>query len=313
MACCCSHRGSAGYTRVACIYCCTKSFFRCCRKQVVSASAPFVQPGDYAGWPGWDWSDDSALREKLAGLEDGDVLLMCCRHSYGEFARVLANSKWDHVAVVVRHRPRAGVDSRRTSKNLDALAAKYPGVEGYHQVSDPSLDRDFDTSESTGNPLQDVEIFESTGDGVHVYSLVSRLRDDPKYFERYAIIALRKLECERSPDKLAALDDVINMFRGLPFEQDRETLKRAVTRGGSKGRDVSTLFCAELVAESLQALGVLSLERNSNDYLPCDFSTENPRFQVKLQPGATLEPEVIIKSTPEPGRKQKKLKRVDTE
>merc|ERR1712217_510483 len=67
-------------------------------------------------------------------------------------------------------------------------------------------------------------------------------------------------------------------------------------RHGSKERNVSTVYCAELCAELLQAMGVLALDRHSNDYLPCDFSTEHPKYSIKLSDGASLQPELIIKA-----------------
>merc|ERR1711941_239778 len=119
----------------------------------------------------------------------------------------------------------------------------------------------------TGDPLDDVELFEATGDGVHVYNLVGRLRDDPKMNKRYVTIALRKLVCQRTPEMLDAIDDAIAEFRGLPFEQDREALQKALLRKRGS-RDVSSIYCAELTAECLQAIGVLSCDRASNEYLP---------------------------------------------
>lgn len=260
-------------------------------------AAPIVTPDDYPGWPGWDWHDEAQLQKNLVGLEDGDLLLMCCKHSYGEWARVLADTKWDHVAIVVRHRPRkTKVAETEEFKRMSQLRAKFPGVDEYHKVSDENVDRDYDVSEPTGNPLLDTEIFESTGDGVHIYNLVSRLRDDPKFASRYETIALRKLNCTRTPEMLEALDEIIAAYRGLPFEQNREELKAALFRRASADRDTRSMFCAELNAECLQAMKVLSDERHSNGYLSCDFSSENPVYGVKVTNGASLSAEVIIKA-----------------
>ena len=68
---------------------------------------------------------------------------------------------------------------------------------------------------------------------------------------------------------------------------------------GKNTKDLTTLFCAELIAETLMMCGLLEDEtvsgKPSNEYTPKDFSTEetDPKA-VPLLKGATLEDEVMI-------------------
>merc|ERR1712216_346323 len=230
------------------------------------------------------------LRQRLGELEDGDILLCCSSHSYGEYARVLAKSKFDHVAVVVRHRPRLRPQDRRDhAKEFE----QWPKLQSYHKVSQPDRDRDYDASAPTGDPLDDLELLESTGDGVHVYNLVSRLRDDTTIAERYKVIALRKIKVQRTAAMLAGLDEFIAAVRDTPFEQNRDELQAAVMRDRTLEEDWSSMFCAEVAAEALQQMGLVSEERHSNEYLPCDFSSENDTYGLVLCQGELLNEEII--------------------
>eukprot|EP00697_Spironema_sp_BW2_P003313 gnl/Spiro4/14428_TR7773_c0_g1_i2.p4 gnl/Spiro4/14428_TR7773_c0_g1~~gnl/Spiro4/14428_TR7773_c0_g1_i2.p4 ORF type:complete len:112 (-),score=21.34 gnl/Spiro4/14428_TR7773_c0_g1_i2:142-477(-) len=91
----------------------------------------------------------------------------------------------------------------------------------------------------------------------------------------------------------------VDTVKGNPYEATRYELRDSILRTPSLGEDWTTMFCAELVAEFLQQLGVLSEERHSNNYIPTDFSAvEHPHFSVVLERDYTLGPYEIIK-TPE--------------
>ena len=56
-------------------------------------------------------------------------------------------------------------------------------------------------------------------------------------------------------------------------------------------------FCAEVCAAMYQQMGILNETTETNNFMPCDFSSEAPgRYAVKLLNGAYLDDEEIIKA-----------------
>ena len=45
-------------------------------------------------------------------------------------------------------------------------------------------------------------------------------------------------------------------------------------RRTNREKNLSSIFCGELTAECLQNMEALATDRLPNEYLPCDFSTE---------------------------------------
>lgn len=300
--CSCCREGEAGSCRVACLHC-AGSISRPVKRQVTKLAAPSVKEGDYPGWPGWNWKNDDKLREQFQQLQTGDLLLMCSTHPYGEWARALAKTKWDHVAMIVRHRPRVQAEVRCNEADFE----KWPKCRKYHQPSSHERDRDYDFSEPSGDPLRDLEVFETTGQGCHVYTLLHRLRDDPEISKRYSRVAIRPVKVQRTEEMLESVEEFIASVRNTPFEQNQEELRQCIMRQKTAGEDLSTLFCAEMVAACYQKMGIMSQERSSNEFLPCDFSSENAKWGACLIGGAEWGPEEIIKA---PGGWRDSLRRL---
>jgi hypothetical protein len=91
--------------------------------------------------------------------------------------------------------------------------------------------------------------------------------------------AVRQLQ-GLSEERRAAADDGLNKvmqeLEGRPFEQN---LKEFVLAGydgpfGQNASDLTSLFCAELVAEALQRSGILLPQLPSNEYTPADFGDD---------------------------------------
>lgn len=105
----------------------------------------------------------------------------------------------------------------------------------------------------------------------------SGVRLTPLKPQLYGHVAVRRLNgVERSPELLNAFLQIRQELDGRPFEQSWLEFIRAGYDGpfGQNTRDISSLFCAELVAETLQQLGILGTEQPSNEFTPRDFSDE---------------------------------------
>jgi hypothetical protein len=82
-----------------------------------------------------------------------------------------------------------------------------------------------------------------------------------------------------------------------PYERSELELLKAAYEGPlgqSKGEDLSSLFCSELVAEGYQAMELLPEWPKglpSNEYIPLDFSE---RRALKLLKGYALGPEIQL-------------------
>jgi hypothetical protein len=103
---------------------------------------------------------------------------------------------------------------------------------------------------------------------------------------------IRPLAVERTAAMRAALLAFYEEVRGQPYEQSRLQLLRA-NLGRNRKKDLSSLFCSELVAEAYQRMGLLPPKPPSNDYTPNDFSSQRKK-PLPLQLGATLGPEVLV-------------------
>jgi hypothetical protein len=80
-----------------------------------------------------------------------------------------------------------------------------------------------------------------------------------------------------------------------PYEKNKIELIKAAYDGpmGDNDKNLSSLFCSELVAEAYQCLGLLSAEPPSNEYTPKDFAEE---ANLELLGGASLGKEIPLLS-----------------
>jgi hypothetical protein len=107
-------------------------------------------------------------------------------------------------------------------------------------------------------------------------------------------IAIRQLEgVAFDSGNIKELMQLRRELTGREYEQDRIELIKAAYDGpfGHNEEDLSSLFCSELVAEAYQQLGLVTKEKNSNEYTPADFSEKRGLRLLK----GWLGPEVIIK------------------
>lgn len=109
-------------------------------------------------------------------------------------------------------------------------------------------------------------------------------------------MAVRRMTANRTPDMFDKLMAVRAELDGRPFERSWMEFFLAGYDGpfGHNTRDLTTLFCAELVAETLQQVGLLDPAKSSNEFTPRDFSEET-RAPLALLQGATLGEETFLK------------------
>lgn len=196
----------------------------------------------------------TTVRDKL---ETGDLILFSGKGGTSTGIKWLTNSKWSHVAMVVR---------------LD----------------------DWDTlllwEATTLMDLKDV-LTGKCRQGVQLVTLSDRIASYD------GEVSVRFLDVKRTPKMKRALVELRQELRGRKYETRKIELLRAAYDGplGENSSDLSSLFCSELIAESYQRMGLLpsgSKALPSNEYTPRDFSDKGTRMELLL--GATLSPELQI-------------------
>ncbi len=130
--------------------------------------------------------------------------------------------------------------------------------------------------------------------GVQLVSFSDRL----KSYDGEA--SIRKLDVQRTAQMQNSLIELRAELKDRPYEQDKVELLKAAYDGplGDNTKDLSSLFCSELIAETYQRMGLLPTGPDalpSNEYLPKDFSEEGER--LALQGNASLGPEISLSYT----------------
>lgn len=107
-------------------------------------------------------------------------------------------------------------------------------------------------------------------------------------------VAVRLLRGIRTPAMYETLMKVRKFLDGRPFESNWLEFFKAGYDGpfGENTRDLSTLFCAELVAETLQQVGVLNHYTSSNEFTPADFDSRE--LVVKLCNGFYYDNSILV-------------------
>jgi len=114
-----------------------------------------------------------------------------------------------------------------------------------------------------------VMLYESTPrTGVHLASMSEVVRG---YKGK---MALRRLTPPITPGMHASLAEVRAMLAHRPYERSESELARAALDFilPRNHRDVSSIFCSELVAECYRGMGLLTWRRPPNEYTPSDFA-----------------------------------------
>jgi hypothetical protein len=197
------------------------------------------------------------LREVAPLLDTGDVVLFGGSSALCMRLKRLLRSQWSHVAMIIR------VKGERRPLLWEAVG---------------STDMvDLATGEAE--------------DGVRLVSFphwVSLYHEDT---------VVRRLAVRRSQAMLRALDKFRREMMGRPYDRSQREMLRAAydgfVLGKSRREDLSSVYCAELVAAAYQRMGLLPDDPPSNEYTPKDFSTER-RTPLPLRRGAALGEEVRV-------------------
>lgn len=207
-------------------------------------------------------------------LRTGDVFLAHGDSAISEVVELIEWGMWSHSGMVIR--------------------ASDIGLHG--------LPRDVLLWESTRSTnLPDVVTGSHKNDPAHpggtlLVDLESRLEYDISIGE--TPVCFRSLQAERTPEMLASLADVLDSeIRSAYFPTD---LVFGINwfKGHELNRpphDFSSFFCSELLAYTLQHIGILGTDYVPNWYEPTTFSVEHTG-PLPFLAGASLGPEVWVTS-----------------
>lgn len=192
-------------------------------------------------------------------LKTGDIVLFSGKGGISHGIKLVTNSKWSHVGMVLRL--------------PDSKAA-------------------FLWESTTLSNLKDA-IDGKAKRGVQLVLLSDRLQ---KYDGEAAIRRLQNYEVEINEYK--NLMELREKLRNRPYEKDKLELIKAAYDGplGHNEEDLSSLFCSELVAEAYQEVGLLQKPPSglpSNEFTPKDFAEKRG---LVLESGASLGQEISIES-----------------
>ena len=133
------------------------------------------------------------------------------------------------------------------------------------------------------------DIYHKKRKGVQIVQLSERLKG---YKGKVVVRMLHDFEFGEEQEKILA--DLRKEVNNAPYEKNWLSLaKSALDKtfvGKNKKKDLSSLFCSELVAEAYMRLGLIEDNQVSSEYTPADFSEKE---DIKLLKGV-LGPEVII-------------------
>ena len=148
-----------------------------------------------------------------------------------------------------------------------------------------------------------LQILEATGEGVHAYPLVSRLRG--YYIAGYVkAIGIRRLQMRASEgsrqwkEKVAALRSFLKEVVGKPYSLNpKKFLPAAKTDTSSRARRGSIqqgYFCSELAAAVLKHLSAIEIDQHrSSHFWPAAFE-DGGEIEAGLAKGAKLAETVLL-------------------
>ena len=199
----------------------------------------------------------SKYKEIRDVLKTGDIVLFSGQGGISTAIKVFSKSKWSHIGIVVK------------SKELNTV---------------------FLLESTTLNNVTDVET-QSYKKGVQIVDLSTRV-------EKFdGSISVKLLNKELSEDQLK----IINLFReeikNRPYERSEAELIKSLVDIGKfteNEKDLSSIFCSELVAEALMRVSVIKSDLPSNEYIPKDFS-DGGFFETKMINNFSYSKEIKIK------------------
>jgi cAMP-dependent protein kinase regulator len=270
-------------------------------------------------------NEKDALFELPPGLDSGDVVLFnrrCMSMSpqgaaLCAVAKLLSNSRWDHVGIVVRH---------PTSKDLLFLEADFGGVKLR------SLTERVRRSKSNEIAVRKLSIVRTDAMRAKLYAFASRMLGRPYEIgtadflmarvadpysksdrdRRHALLVEKRAAVHEIDRELRSVTLTPTSRRVLSVERARVVKliadlesaliqelgapNSAVQNAASKD-DLSRVFCSELVAAAYQDIGLLDSYPLAGGYNPKDFSSEqmNPPG-LHLLKGARLSRELFMRS-----------------
>ena len=137
----------------------------------------------------------------------------------------------------------------------------------------------------------ELQVLEASVDGVTHFDLewVCDACSWAKRAEKFNCICIRRLLVRGAPldtQRRYKLRQYAQSVLGRAYEENPLTIVQSYL--GIRGADdQSTLFCSELVAGALKAMGLLPASRAASDFLPSDF-THRWRHRLPLCGGAKL-------------------------
>jgi hypothetical protein len=194
------------------------------------------------------------IREEL---NTGDVVLFAGKGFVSGIVKFFSRSKWSHVGIIVK------------SNDLNmVLIWESTGL---------SKVKDMDTGE--------IRI------GVQTVTLSDRL-DEYK-----GEVWVRQYDGRVTKKMIGILAEFRRESKGKPYEKNYWQLAKSLLDFSwlrPNKRDVSSLFCSELVAESLQRMGLMTNDLPSNEFTPRDFEDGGP-FEKYWAKGVTFKKAVQLK------------------
>ena len=174
----------------------------------------------------------------LPPLKTGDLLLFSGKGNIPRVIKAVTLNRWSHVGIVIST-PESSEPLLYESTHCNKLKCRYTGV--HHS-------------------------------GVQLFSFNDR-------YEMYpGKVAVRQLQgLELNETDYSAIKNTMELLKGKHFEVSKRQLLKAAYDGpmGQNERDLSTVFCSELVAEVLMALAMLDANDGpSNEYVPADFASK---------------------------------------
>ena len=189
-------------------------------------------------------------------LKTGDLVLYSARGAFSDVIKYGTLSKFSHVGMVMR------------IPEYDFLT-----------IWESTMPSNIDNLESSP-PRMGVQLV-PLSDRVHKYS---------------GDIAVRQLKGASLPTgTLLKLMELRKQLRSKSYKHEKVQLLKSANDGpfGHNHKDLSAIFCSELVAEAYQCLGLLTDEKSSNEYTPADFSEKKMR---KLNGHFFLSDEMLVKN-----------------
>lgn len=86
-------------------------------------------------------------------------------------------------------------------------------------------------------------------------------------------VAVRLLDLRRTKPMRERIDALRHELKGRPYERSRWDLAMAALTDTGGKEDLSSIFCAELLAESWQAWDLLPADVPSDRWCPADFAS----------------------------------------